>query len=155
MKVFAGDKFNRAADATYKNLVWENLSPEGQGLAGVLKRNTEIGKIVSWGPQFRISFDLKINSFVSGNRAGWNSVIAFKTDGGASDRKIGDRIPAIFYNRRGYLHFTNALNGNINHVFDFKFKLKKWYSITIEQTWENEKVGEPDRDKEIKEILIC
>ena len=109
-----------------------------------MKKNTEIGKIASWGPQFRVSFDLKINSHVDGNRGGWSNVISFKGNGGTSNMgKIGDRIPAIFMNRKGSLHFTSAVNGNRNHVFDFKpIKLNNWYSIAIEQKRENGKVKE-------------
>ena len=150
MKVFAGENFFPAADATYRNLVWENLSHELKGLSGlsgVVKKNTEIGKIATWGPQFRVSFDLKINSHVAGNRGGWSNVISFKSNGGTSNMwKIGDRIPAIFINRKGFLHFTNAVNGNSNHVFDFKpIKLNKWYSIAIQQKRENGKVKEREK----------
>ena len=115
-----------------------------------------IGTIANWGPQFRVSFDLKINSLDLPHRSGWSSVIAFKVDGGAGNMdKIGDRIPAIFSNKRGYLHFANAVNGNRNHVFNFNFKLKKWYSITLEQTWENGKVREKkDLLLTIKEINL-
>ena len=148
MKVFAGENFFPAADATYRNLVWENLSHELKGLSGlsgVVKKNTEIGKIATWGPQFRVSFDLKINSHVAGNRGGWSNVISFKGNGGTSNMwKIGDRIPAIFMNRKRSLHFTNAVNGNSNYHFDFhSINVNKWYSITIQQIWENGKV----RDK--------
>ena len=89
VRVFAGDNFYPAADASYRHLVWENI-----GLSGAVKRNSEIGTIPSWGPQFRVSFDLKINSLAPGD---WASIIAFKKDGGARNNgEIGDRIPAIF-----------------------------------------------------------
>ena len=102
VKVFAGDNFLTAASAAYRNLIWEKI-----GLSGVVKKNTEIATIPSWGPQFRVSFDLKINSLASGNRGGWSSVIAFKKDGGARNAgQIGDRIPAIFFNKKGILHFS-------------------------------------------------
>ena len=116
------------------------------GLSGDVKRNTEIGKIPSWGPQFRVSFDLKINSHVSGN-SGWSSVLAFKSDGGASNsRKIGDRIPAIFMFKKGFLHFTSGVNRKRNYNFNFNsIKLSKWYSITIEQTREKGKVRETEK----------
>ena len=135
--VFAGDKFFPAADATYKNLIWENIGQFGNPI-----KNTAIGTIASWGPQFRVSFDLKINSLYI-NWGVWSSVIAFKIDGGVGNsRKIGDRIPAIFLHKNGFLHFTNALNGNKNHVTNFPVKLNKWYSIAVEQTLENGQVRE-------------
>ena len=105
------------------------------GLSGDVKKNTEIGTISNWGPQFWVSFDLKINSHVSGNKGGWNSVLSFKSDGGARNLgQIGDRIPAILFNKKGFLHFTSGVNGNSNHVFNFdSIKSNKWYSIVIEQ----------------------
>ena len=107
-----------------------------------MRRNTEIGTIATWGPQFRVCFDLKINSHVSGNRGGWSSVISFKKDGGARDaEQIGDRIPAIFFNKKGILHFSTSVNRNRNYNFNFNsIKLNKWYSIALAQTWENDKV---------------
>ena len=43
------------------------------------------------------------------------------------------RIPAIFFNRNGYLHITSSVNGNRNYYYDHKLKLQKWYKIIIEQ----------------------
>merc|ERR1719305_2168022 len=138
VKVFAGDNFHPAADATYRNLVWKNLGR----LSGNVKRNTEIATIPSLGPTFRVSFDLKINSHVAGNRHGWSNVISFKSNGGTSNnRKIGDRIPAIFMNRKRFMHFTNAVNGNSNYRFNLpSINVNKWYSITIQQTRSNNKI---------------
>ena len=117
------------------------------GLSGDVKRNTEIETIPTWGPLFRVSFDLKINSQVSSNN-GWASVLSFKGNEGATDRsKYGDRIPAIFLHKKGFLHFTSGVNGNRNHAFNFNsIKLNKWYSITIQQTLEKGKVGRMKRN---------
>ena len=136
---FAGYKFHPAADASYRNLVWDwkNI-----GLSGDLKRNTEIGTIPSWGPQFRIHFDLKINSHVSGDRGGWSCVISFKKDGGKSNAgRYGDRSPSIYMNKKGFLVVASAVNGKRNHNFKFhSIKLNEWFSVTIEQTSDKGKV---------------
>ena len=137
--VFAGDKFFPAADATYKNLIWENIGQFGDPI-----KNTAIGTIASWGPQFRVNFDLKINSLYI-NWGVWSSVIAFKIDGGAgNNRKIGDRIPAIFLNKNGFLYFEYHRNP---HSSKIPVKLNKWYGITVEQTLENGKVKETQTTK--------
>ena len=134
VKVFAGDNFNHASDASYRNLIWENI-----GQSGVVKRNTEIATIPSWGPQFRVSFDLKVNS--RNRREIWASVLSFKGNGAKHDfRTVGDRIPAIYYHKSGFLHFASGVNGNRNYVFNYPIKVKKWYSITIEQKLSNGKV---------------
>ena len=150
VRVFAGDNFYPAADASYRNLIWES------GVSGVVNRNTEIATIPRWGPWFRVSFDLKINSYRFGNKGGWSSVIAFKKDGGESNLgKIGDRIPAVFLNKkRGSLHFASGVNGKRNHNFDFiSIKLKKWFGIVIEQTRDKGKVRESDK-KSVNEINL-
>ena len=97
-----------------------------------------IDSISSWGPCFRVSFDLKIHSKVSSQLS---SILAFKGNGGLIDsNKNRDRTPAIFYNKNGHLHFTNAVSLNRNHSFDKKIDLQKWYHIEIEQKWKYEKV---------------
>ena len=64
----------------------------------------------------------------------WTSVLAFKGNGGLTNiDNYGDRAPAIFYNRNGFLHFTNAVSGNKNYAFDMKIDLRKYYKIVIQQ----------------------
>ena len=88
VKVFAGNNFMPAADVTYRNLVWENI-----GRSGVVKKNTVIGTIPSWGPLFRVSFDMKINSY---RKTDWTSILDFKGNGGTREKgKHGDRIPTV------------------------------------------------------------
>ena len=55
--------------------------------------------------------------------------------------QYGDRAPAIFYNKAGYLHFTNAVNGNRNYAFNYDIELNKLYQIEIVQEEKNGKVG--------------
>ena len=112
---------------------------ENIGLSGDVKKNTEIGALPSWGPEFRISFDLMVNSLSGGT---WLSVLSFKRDGGKRNGGvIGDRNPAIFLNKKGFITFASGVNGNPNHNFNFNsIKLKKWYSIEIAQTRDKGKV---------------
>ena len=71
----------------------------------------------------------------------WSSILAFKGNGGSDDlKKYGDRAPAIFYNKNGFLHFTNAVSGNRNYYFDKKVDLGKWYHIDVEQNLKDGKV---------------
>ena len=136
VRVFAGDKFYSPADASYRHLVWENIGPSGD-----VKRNTEIETIPTWGPLFRVSFDLKINSLKSGNKGGWSSVISFKGNEGKKDLgNHGDRIPAVFMNKNGRLHFRSSVSGNTNHKLSSAVQLKKWLRVVIEQNLSNEKV---------------
>ena len=140
MKVFAGDNSKPAADASYRNLSWENFHVDHSFDVGTkIQRDREIGIIDSWGPLFRISLDLIIHSRVSN---GFSSVLAFKGNGGRSDCcEIGDRIPAIFlYNPTMTLNFANSVRQNGNYWFDFKINLNTWYNIIIEQKFVHRKV---------------
>ena len=100
------------------------------GLSGVVQRNNEIGTIRFWGPAFRVSFDLKINSHVSGTESGWASVLSFKGNGGRiKGRNLEARIPTMFLNNKGSLHFTNPGQKKMA----LQMTLNKWYSVVVEQ----------------------
>ena len=101
------------------------------GLSGVAKKNTEIGTIAHWGPLFRVSLDLKINSLVRVGGWGWTNVLVFKGDGASRND-----VPGIFMHQslKYGLLFTNSVNGKANWYFNnHSIKLKKWYNIVIEQ----------------------
>ena len=55
IKVFAGDKSKPAADASYKNLVWENLhANQSLNIGTKIQKNKQIGQFGSILPgQFR------------------------------------------------------------------------------------------------------
>ena len=109
-----------------------------QGLSGKVKKNNLLQTIDSWGPFFKVTFDLMVHSKPSSY---WSSILAFKGNNGSSDfDKYGDRAPAIFYNQLGKLHFVNAVNGNKRYVFDRPIDLGKWYKIEMEQVSLNGKV---------------
>ena len=110
--------------------------------AGDIKRNNEIGTIDSWGPLFRVSFDLIIHSYVEGKgKQGWSSVLAFKGNGGKSHCcNHGDRVPDIALNKNGKLRVSNSVSGNKKYQVLSSVDLNKWYNITVEQKKDNEKV---------------
>lgn len=68
----------------------------------------EIGTIDTFGPLFRISFDLKINSHV---KDGWSN--------------------AFFLTKFNIGIFVNQ-NGSLSYNLNFKFELKKWYTIILQ-----------------------
>ena len=136
VKVFAGDNFYDPADGSYSNLIWES-SPGSD--SEEIQKNHQLATIEEWGPLFKVSFDLMIHSNVDST---WSSVLAFRGNGAVDDwSQYGDRAPAIFYNKAGYLHFTNAVNGNRNYHFNFGIELNKLYHIEINQEEKNGKVG--------------
>merc|ERR1711874_799210 len=99
-----------------------------------VKKGKLIGHIPSWGPYFKISFDLR----VFGRRKGWTNVLSFKGNGGNSNCcNKGDRVPAVFLNEDGRLYIVNSVGGNGNHGFESsnqeRIRPGKWYKVTIEQ----------------------
>ena len=95
--------------------------------SGIIERNKEIGTIDSWGPVFRISFDLIIHSYVKGKgKQGWTSVLAF------------DRKPSVDLNKNGKLRIFFQKR---KYTFVSNVDLKKWYNITIEQKIKFKKVS--------------
>jgi len=96
-----------------------------------MQKNSRLATIDEWGPLFKVTFDLIIYSKVESK---WSSVLAFRGNGAVDDwSKYGDRAPAIFYNKAGFLHFTNAVNGNVNFYFDHDIELNRLYHIEIAQ----------------------
>jgi len=130
VKILAGPDTN-VADANYRNLMYETLPDFGT--VKKINGNNLIGCINSWGPLFRVSFDLKINKLVRGDPVwGWSNVIVFK-----ADDKDGSRIPALFIHRmmKFGLYISNSVNGNGNHHFLYtKFHLNKWMKFVLEQS---------------------
>ena len=60
-----------------------------------VEKNNLIGSIPSWGPSFKISFELKVLSFANCNPMGMANYLTFTaTDSDCCN--IGDRIPAFF-----------------------------------------------------------
>ena len=126
--MFAGDKLKPAANAIYKNLIWENFYVDhsfhiGNKIRGI----KEIGTIDSLGPFFRVSFDLIIHSL---RKNELSHVLGF----------IYERAEYVIYlHRSGHIEFVFILD-KMRHYFIFKIELNHWYNILIEQKSVNGKV---------------
>ena len=127
VRVFAGDK-KPAADASYRNLLWENFPVDHSFDIGTKVQNkTKIGTIDSWGPFFRVSFDLMIHSLLE---EGWTSLLAFR----------GLCCPQAYLdNKFGVIQFGNFVNNQYQKT-SFRIELNHWYNIIIEQKSVNGKV---------------
>jgi len=96
-----------------------------------VRRNNLIGLIPSWGPYFKISLDLMVFRH---SKNIWTSVLAFKANNGVTNsKKHGDRIPAIFLHKDGFIGIRSSINGNINYWSNHRIKLQKWHKIIMEQ----------------------
>jgi len=91
--------------------------------------------IPEWGPNFRITFDLKVTSFSHTGEGEWANVFHF-TATGDDCCSPGDRVPGLWTNKRNHLHFSNRVgdNGNYNQntpTGDFPTNI--WRRVEIEQ----------------------
>ena len=78
VRVDAGDNLKPAADASYRNLSWENIQVDRSSNIGTkILYDRKIGFIDSLGPFFRVSFDLIIHKYPPKYV---NSVMDFKND---------------------------------------------------------------------------
>ena len=85
--------------------------------------------------EWSISFQSRQTSLVND----WTNVIRFVTSNTSSGSQItkGKRIPAVFINvNSDTLHFTNAVNGNVNYIVDdSKTKLNAKHHVEIHQRY--------------------
>ena len=108
----------------------------------ILKKQHLLKTLVTWGPTFKISLKLFINSFVGHNLQNGNlaEVLRFTTTDNDCCA-IGDRIPAIFTTRRGFLQVTTHVGANGNKKKNFRLNEKTWYTLEIKQYRKNNKVS--------------
>ena len=128
VRVFAGDK-KPAADASYRNLLWENFPVDHSFDIGTkVQNNKEIGTIDSWGPFFRVSFDLIIHSLHASH--GVTSLLAFRGNGAVCDTcEFGEFVPDIYLNDS----FSKIQVDYLHDYVQFEIELNHWYNIIIEQ----------------------
>ena len=95
------------------------------------KKDNQIGNIKSWGPTFRVSVDLVINSY---HHSSWpyQNIISFKGNDNHNCCNNGDRVPAIWYHPTHKLHIVTSINGDL-HGFNYHgIKLGKRFNLVIE-----------------------
>ena len=126
VRVFAGDKFKPAADASYRNLVWETFHIDHRLNVGTkVEKGRQIATIESLGPLFRISFDLIIHSHFNGS----SNVFWFE------GLETGNHN---IYLKDNFLYFWKY--DFESSLKPFNIKLKKWYNIIFELKSINRKV---------------
>ena len=133
--MLAGDNSKPAANASYRNLLWENFHVDHSFNIGTkIQRNKEIGTIDSWGPFFRVTFDLIIHSIDKNIER--SSILSFLRDIGI-DRLVD--VPSIFLQSSGELVFYYFFS-NDKHRVNFFIEENRWYNIIIEQKSKRGKV---------------
>ena len=126
--MFAGDKSKPAADASYKNLFWENLLADQSFNVGTkIQRNKQIGFIDSLGPFFRVHLDLLVHNLHNFPQ----SVLAFYTS-------TTDTFDIYIIDSK-FLLFSCFIN-NRYQSFVWEIEQNRWYNLIIEKKTVNRKV---------------
>ena len=92
------------------------------------KKNLQLGEVPEWGPNFVITFETKIVSFVS------HGDLLHFTASGKSCCNEGDRTPVVLTLPNKRLQVKTFFNGNPDQGFTSRGLLEqKWYNIEISQ----------------------
>ena len=105
-----------------------------------------ISTISTWGPSFTVSLDLKVQSFTPPNMklGAWAELLRLTTTDNDCCR-IGDRAPAIFTHKDGYLHITTQIGNNGNRAWYVTIQENRWYTLEMSQYKLHDKVTQLPR----------
>ena len=90
-----------------------------------------IDTLSTWGPEYKVSFELKVNSFPSPTEV-WAEVLRF-TDSDTLDI----RVPAMFLNSAGFLEINPFHGGSVNRTYP---GVEIWQKYEMIQYFEQNKV---------------
>eukprot|EP00092_Neocalanus_flemingeri_P080486 GFUD01100405.1.p1 GENE.GFUD01100405.1~~GFUD01100405.1.p1 ORF type:complete len:191 (-),score=20.53 GFUD01100405.1:645-1217(-) len=108
-----------------KGRYWEEI---------VISQGNLITRLKYIGKEYKVAFDLEINSYGSG----WNQVVQFTTGGDCCE--YGQRSPSVFTYEADIFHITSAVNGNGNYAKNFPHDPQdNKYHIEISQTLNDNK----------------
>ena len=98
----------------------------------LITKDNFFATLPSWGDYFDISMELWIESYSGGNTDGWTELLRFTaTDKDAGS--AGDRIPAIFAHKDGYIGVRSQVGTNGNAAKNFNIPTQTWTKVEIKQ----------------------
>ena len=100
-----------------------------------------VDTLPTWGPSYRIFIELYINSFTVSNMAKgkWAEILRFtSTDNNCCN--IGDRIPAIFTNKNGFIAINTQIGNKGSKFKAVPLEKETWYGLELLQYEWNNKV---------------
>ena len=104
--------------------------------------NNLVASLPIWGSSYRLTFSLYINSFDGKNlRQGKWAELLRVTRTNNNCCAIGDRIPAIFTNKGGFIQVGTQIGAAGNKWKNVNMNEKTWYKLDIIQYQWNNKVG--------------
>ena len=104
--------------------------------------NNLVASLPVWGPSYRLTLSVYINSFNGKNlRQGKWAELLRVTRTNNNCCAIGDRIPAIFINKGGFIQVGTQIGTAGNKWKNVNLNEKRWYKLDIIQYQWNNKVG--------------
>ena len=103
--------------------------------------NNLMASLPTWGPSYRLSLNVYINSFHGRNlRQGKWAELLRVTRTNNNCCAIGDRIPAILINKGGFIQVATNIGNTGNKWKNVNLNEKRWYKLDIIQYQWNNKV---------------
>merc|ERR1739838_997858 len=103
-----------------------------QGSLRIVTKGTLLTTLPRLGKNYDVSFDMWVQSFSGPNRRGWMEVLRF-TSTGNNCCNPGDRIPAVFVNKGGYIHVTSQVGSNNNYYSNIYIRAQTWVKVEVKQ----------------------
>ena len=100
-----------------------------------------LATLPTWGPTFRLTLDLYIHSFAGSSLNNGMAELVRLTSTDNNCCAIGDRIPAIFTHKNGFLHIGTQIGSRGNQVKNVNLVKRKWHRLELVQNAENNKVS--------------
>ena len=103
----------------------------------LIEADNLVATLPSWGDYFEVSLQIWIETFEQDNS--WTELFRFT----ATEKdccSAGDRIPALFVNRAGFIYATSQVGSNGDFHTAFNIPPKTWTMVQIKQYPENGKV---------------
>ena len=108
-------------------------------IAELVVSHNLLNTLPTWGPTYKVSLDIFINSFDGGNGV-WPEVLRF-TNTTINCCEPGGRLPVVFTHKDGYIHVDSQVGDGSSQIGgEIYLKEKTWYKLEIAQLSENSKV---------------
>ena len=109
-------------------------------LAELVVSHNLLTTLPTWGPTFKVSVDIFINSFHGKNLkdGAWAEILRFTNTTNNRDN-LGDRLPAVFTHKDGYIIVASQIGDDNNYLIGGHIHLKKktWHKLEITQFSKN------------------
>ena len=105
----------------------------------IVSKDNLLEILPKWGEYFEASLQMWVESFSGPNIGEWSEFLRFTSTENDSGSP-GDRIPAIFVNKGGYIGVRSQVGENTNFAKNINIQAKVWIKVEVKQYPENGEV---------------